>query len=64
MSVYNSGLSNGTNVIQQSYTGGSNQRWKVTYVGDGYYVIRPSYSSTLALDVYGATDSNYSPVCV
>ncbi len=38
-----------TKVEQWRDTGGENQRWVVTYCGDGYYTIQPAYATGLYL---------------
>ena len=53
LTVYGSGTANDTNVNCSPYTGGNNQKWDVTYLGNGRYVLRPNYSTTLALHVSG-----------
>ena len=47
---------NQTSVIQDTYEGAENQKWKIEIAGDGYYYIK-SKSTGLYLDVTGASDS-------
>lgn len=52
------GTSNGSNVIQWAYGGGTNQQWIVTNLGNGFYRISPAHASSMALDVSGVSSSN------
>ena len=54
----------GSNVSQWSFHGGKNQQWKVTYLNNGYYIIRPVHNNSLALSVNNNYDSNGSNINV
>ena len=54
------GTANFTDVSSYNFNGNFNQQWKFTYLGNFRYVIRPAYSSTLALDVTGTNVDLYS----
>ena len=54
----------GTNVIQYTFNGSTNQQWKFFYLGNGYYVIRTGYNYQLALDVYNNYENNEANVDV
>ncbi len=67
LDVYNGIASNGTNVQQFDFNGGDNQKWFVSYVGDGLYQFGSMVGSTIsdgnrylnyALDMNGAVDGN------
>jgi poly(3-hydroxybutyrate) depolymerase len=47
------GTSDGSNVHQWTSTGGTNQQWIITDVGDGYYRLSPAHATSKALDVEG-----------
>jgi len=49
MDAANFGKTNHTRVKQYDPTRGKNQKWKITYLKNGYYVIRPSYAKNMAL---------------
>ena len=51
MNAAKGGTVSRTNVAQYKFTGGTNQRWNVRYLNNGYYAIRPSYASNMGLDV-------------
>lgn len=57
MEVYNQSTSNGAAIDQWSYWGGANQRWNITYLGNGLYQIT-SVNSGKVLDAtnHGTTD--------
>ena len=61
LDVYEGGGS-GSNVVQWYFQGEGNQQWKVEHLENGYYTIRPSYNSSLALAVRDNFDSNGSNV--
>lgn len=46
------GTSSGTNVLQWHYTCFNSQKWKITQLSTGDYVVRPYYALDMALDVY------------
>ncbi|MBQ3163648.1 MAG: RICIN domain-containing protein [Lachnospiraceae bacterium] len=52
LTAYNYGNSNGTNVVQNSFTGLANQKWFIYECGDGLYKIMSHYNK-LVLDVSG-----------
>jgi poly(3-hydroxybutyrate) depolymerase len=58
LDCYNSGTTDGTNVVQWPGTGSSNQQWEITAVGDNYYRISPVHAPSEALDVtdYSSSD--------
>lgn len=45
-----------TNVVQSEFTGRKNMQWNTYETEDGYCVLRPAYSKTLALDLAGSSD--------
>ncbi len=53
LDVEDLGTSDGTNVQQWTSTGGTNQQWEITDVGDGYYRLSPAHATSKALDVEG-----------
>lgn len=55
--VYGNSTSNGANIIQWTYHGGSNQQWQVNSTGDGYYTLTAQHSGKL-MDVSGASTAN------
>jgi hypothetical protein len=57
MTVAGSSLSDGGNVVQQTYAGGNNQKWVFEDAGEGLYTIR-AFHSNLVLDVYGLSMDN------
>ena len=60
MTVYQAGTTNGTNVIQYSFSGVSNQKWYVKKLDYGYYSIRPFHDLSFGLDLYNS--SGYSKI--
>lgn len=58
----NAGTANFTNVVQYNYTCRDNQKWKITKLSNGNYVIRPVYALNMALDVTGNYTANESNV--
>ncbi|SHJ73615.1 S8 family serine peptidase, partial [Parasporobacterium paucivorans] len=52
MDIYGGGRDFGTNIIQWSYHGGTNQQWKFENLGNGYYKITSVLNPAYALDVY------------
>ena len=54
----------GTNVVQYAFNGSTNQQWKIERQSNGLYVLKPTYNTGLALDVYGASDSNSANIQV
>jgi len=57
LDVANASTSNGANVQQYSYWGGTNQQWSLVDVGSGYYKIQNA-NSGMVLDVANASTSN------
>jgi hypothetical protein len=57
LDVYNSGTADNTNVDQWSWTGGSNQKWTLTHVGNGQYQAMGVGSGKL-LEVLGSSTAN------
>jgi Ricin-type beta-trefoil lectin domain-like len=57
MTVANASMSNGGNVVQQTYTGGNHQKWVFEDAGEGWYTVK-AYHSGLVLDVYGLSMQN------
>ncbi len=53
LDLYNGVAQNGTNVILYQKTGGTNQEWTFTSLGNGYYKIIPVNGTSLALSVPG-----------
>lgn len=64
LDIANGSTANGTNVFQTNQSGLFRQQWVVTYLSDGYYVIRPSQSSTTALAIANNYTLNSSNVCL
>lgn len=64
LDVYNSGTTNGTNVIQYSMNGGTNQQWQAIGLGNGYHMLRPRHTTGLALGVDNNYTSNSSNISV
>lgn len=62
-----SGNTSTSNVIQSDWSGAANQKWTVTYDGEGYYKLSPANASNLVLDTSGGNNTNganiqlYSP---
>jgi endoglucanase len=58
LDCYNFGTTDGTNVIQWSGSGNTNQQWEITAVGDDYYRLSPVHAPNEALDVtdYSSSD--------
>jgi glucuronoarabinoxylan endo-1,4-beta-xylanase len=58
LDCYNFGTTDGTNVVQWSGTGNTNQQWEITAVGDDYYRLSPVHAPDEALDVadYSSSD--------
>jgi len=54
LTVADSGNLNGTNVIEESFSGGTNQKWKLEKSTNGYYVLSPQNAPNMALNVDGA----------
>jgi hypothetical protein len=54
LDVNGGSVSNGGNIIQWDYSGGTNQRWAITSTGDGYFSII-NQNSNKALDVDGSS---------
>ena len=48
--VAGTGTTNGTQIVQWEYSGGSNQRWFIVDVGDGYYRFVPKHTN-MSMDV-------------
>lgn len=48
----------GANVLQYTYSGGTNQKWIVTDAGGGFYRLSPSHASTKGLDVSDCSTSS------
>ncbi|MBW8782990.1 MAG: RICIN domain-containing protein [Verrucomicrobia bacterium] len=57
LDVYNNGTTDGTNVDQWTWNGGSNQKWTLTYLGNGQYQAMGVGSGKL-LEVAGASTAN------
>ena len=53
MDVYGGGTTEGTNIIQWTYHGRSNQQWTFASLGNGYYKITSVLNPQYSLDVYG-----------
>lgn len=62
LDVYGGSASDGTNVQQCSYNGGSNQQWYINYNGDGTFSFLSAINKNYALDVYGASNSNFANI--
>ena len=58
LDLYNGSTANGTNVIQNKYSGNSSQRWRAIYLGGGMYKIVSSLDHTKALTVAGSSGAN------
>ncbi len=58
LDLYNGSTANGTNVIQNKYSGNSSQRWKAVYLGGGMYKIVSALDNTKALTVAGSSGAN------
>ena len=56
LSVDGFSTSDSTNVVQSEFTGRKNMQWKTYETEDGYCVLRPAYSKTLALDLADSSD--------
>lgn len=62
-----SGNTSSSNVVQSDWTGNDNQKWTVTYEGDGYYKLSPANATNMVLDTSGGNNTNganiqlYSP---
>ena len=52
MDVEKAGVTNGSNVIQWTYTGGANQLWKIVPAGGNSYYLTPKSSLGSCLDLY------------
>ena len=48
----------GTNVVQYSFHGDTNQQWYINYIGNGMYDIIPAFKTGYRLDVGNANDIN------
>ncbi|MDF3056574.1 MAG: coagulation factor 5/8 type domain protein [Rariglobus sp.] len=57
LDVYNSGTTDGMNVQQWGWTGGNNQKWTLTHLGNGQYQAMGVGSGKL-LEVAGASTAN------
>ncbi|MBR0575076.1 Ig-like domain-containing protein [Proteiniclasticum sp. BAD-10] len=53
MDVYGGGTTEGTNIIQYSYHGMTNQQWKFESLNNGYYKITSVLNPEYSIDVYG-----------
>lgn len=60
----NQGTTNGTNVQQWSYWGGSNQHWYITDLENGYYSIRLGSASGPSLDIADQSTANGANVAL
>lgn len=58
LDVAGGGTTAGTKVDLWSNTGGTNQKWVVTYVGNGYYTLSPVNAPSMLLDVTGGSNVN------
>lgn len=60
LDINNSGISNGTSVLQYQFNGQRNQRFRVTYEADGYYSIKPIHinGQTSAIDMRSVSGAN------
>ena len=56
--LYASKVNNGTNIHLYESNGGSNQKWTVKSVGDGYYMITTYLNNKYSMDIYGAVPIN------
>jgi xylan 1,4-beta-xylosidase len=65
LGVQSSSASCGTTVVQQTDSGGSNQRWQLVPMGGGFYKIAPQSAidagQNLVLDINGASGLNGTP---
>ena len=61
LDVYGQQTADGSTVDQWAYSGGANQRWSVTYMGNNQYQI-VGVQSVKALEVYGASKSDGAKV--
>lgn len=62
MDVYGEGTSNHTEVKQDYYNGGDNQRFQIKHISSGIYEIIPLHAQNMRLDVYDASPNNDAPV--
>lgn len=64
LDVSGGGTSSGTNVQIWDANTTDSQRWRITYLNNGYYVLRPMLSDSLALDVYNNYTGDWSNIDV
>lgn len=57
LEVSDAGLSDGDNLVQWGYWGGTNQQWDIVHVGGGYYSIT-NVASGKSIDVYDWSEDN------
>jgi hypothetical protein len=57
MAASNGGTANGTPLVQWGYTGGNEQKWTFTYLGNGQYKV-VGFASGRVMAVSGASTSN------
>ncbi len=58
LAVEGSGTAINTNVVQETFTGEDNQKWKIVQTSDGYYYLRPLYILGMSLDVSNGASGN------
>lgn len=62
LDVYGKGTSDHTEVKQDYYNGGDNQRFQIKYISFGVYEIIPLHATNMRLDVYNASSDDNAPV--
>jgi len=54
LTVENGGTANCTNIIEESFSGGANQKWKLEKTTNEYYIFSPQNAPNMAMDVSNA----------
>ena len=54
LTVENAGTANCTNIIEESFSGGENQKWKLEKTTNEYYIFSPQNAPNMAMDVSNA----------
>ncbi|MDV3777990.1 hypothetical protein CMU25_17265 [Elizabethkingia anophelis] len=64
LDVAGAGTNYGTNVLLWSNNNSNNQKWVITNVENGYYILSPKHAPTMVLDVERAGTSNGTNVLI
>lgn len=64
LDVSGAGTENGTNVIIHQSNNGTNQKWKLSDAGEGYFYFEPLNANGMVLDVYENKTQDGSKIAI